>query len=114
MNDRKPRSAIYKGQQNAQYRGTSTHFFISVLHYIFPRTQGLFLLSNLSNMAPISKSLAIMALSILSVLGSPVEQAEAVAEFAPTLETRSDFTVLDKRADFQWRFCESSLLELLA
>jgi hypothetical protein len=65
-------------------------------------------------MAPIFKSMAVVALSIFSVLGSPVEQAESVAEFAPTLETRSDFTLLEKRADFQWRFCESSMLESLA
>lgn len=65
-------------------------------------------------MAPIFKSMAIVALSIFSVLGSPIEQAEGVAEFAPTLETRSDFTLLEKRADFQWRFCESSMLEPLA
>jgi hypothetical protein len=65
-------------------------------------------------MAPIFKSMAVVTLSIFSVLGSPVEQAESVAEFAPTLETRSDFTLLEKRADFQWRFCESSMLEVLA
>jgi len=61
-------------------------------------------------MAPIFQSMAIMALSIFSVLASPIEQAE---EFATTLETRSDFTLLEKRADFQWRFCESSMLEPL-
>ncbi|KAF1998694.1 hypothetical protein P154DRAFT_523964 [Amniculicola lignicola CBS 123094] len=58
-------------------------------------------------MAPIFKSMAIVALSIFSVLGSPIEQAEGVAEFAPTLETRSDFTPLEKRADFQWRFYDN-------
>lgn len=62
-------------------------------------------------MAPIFKSMAMMALIIFSVLASPIEQAE---EFATTLETRSDFTLLEKRADFQWRFCESFVLESLA
>lgn len=65
-------------------------------------------------MAPIFKSMAVVALSIFSVMGSPVESVEAVGEFAPTLETRSDFTPLNKRADFQWRFCRSSSLEHLA
>lgn len=65
-------------------------------------------------MAPIFKSVAIVALSVFSVLGSPIEQSEGAAEFAPTLETRSDFTPLEKRADFQWRFCESSMLKFLA
>lgn len=110
MNTRRPSSVVYKGSQNALLRGTNTHFLILILHYILPRTQGLFLLTNLPNMAPIFNSMAIMALSIFSVLGSPVEQVEGVAEFAPSLETRSDFTLLEKRADFQWRFCESSML----
>ena len=65
-------------------------------------------------MAPIFKSIAILALGAFSALGSPVDQAEGVAEFAPTLETRSNFTPLDKRADFQWRFCEYFSLEPLA
>lgn len=63
-------------------------------------------------MTPIFKFVAIVALSSFSVLGSPIEQAEGVADFAPTLETRSNFTPLEKRADFQWRFCESAMLEL--
>lgn len=65
-------------------------------------------------MATIFKSMAVVALSVFYVLGSPVEHAEGIAEFAPTLETRSDLAMLEKRADFQWRFCESSMLEFLA
>jgi hypothetical protein len=71
-------------------------------------------LSNLSKMAPIFKSIDIIALGIFSIISSLIKQAEDIAELASTLEARADFTRLEKRADFQWRFCESSILEIFA
>jgi hypothetical protein len=58
--------------------------------------------------------MAIIALSIFPVLGSAIEQAESVTDFTLTLEILSDFTRLEMRADFQWRFFESFILEPLA
>lgn len=50
------------------------------------------------------RSIAVMALAVLSVSASPVDSK--LNEVAQPLDRRADTSPLVRRSDFHWRFCE--------
>jgi hypothetical protein len=50
------------------------------------------------------RSIAVMALTALSVSASPVDSK--LNEVAQPLDRRADTSPLVRRSDFHWRFCE--------